>query len=84
MSHNNHSRTVLAGDIPEQFHHLPTTMAIQCGGGFVSENHSRMIGQCSGERQLASLLRINTPTLVDGVIDCRHHEEVVQCPTTVG
>jgi hypothetical protein len=39
---------MLAGDIPEQFHHLPTTMAIQCSGGFVSENHARMIGQSSG------------------------------------
>jgi hypothetical protein len=49
MSHDNHSRTMFAGDIPEQFHHLPTTMAVQCSGGFVSENHARMIGQSSGD-----------------------------------
>ena len=55
VSHDNHSRTMLAGDIPEQFHHLPTTMAIQCSGGFVSENHARMIGQSSGDGN--SLLR---------------------------
>ena len=49
VSHDDHSRTVLAGDIPEQVHHLPTTMTVQCSGGFVSENHARMVGQSSGD-----------------------------------
>ena len=40
---------MLAGDVPERFHHLPTSVAVQCGGGFVSEYHARMIGQSSGD-----------------------------------
>lgn len=49
VSHNDHSRTMLAGDIAEELHHLPTTMAVQCSGGFVSENYARMVGQSSGD-----------------------------------
>ena len=57
VSHNDHSRTALAGDIPEEFHDLPTTVAVQCGGGFVSEESRRDDWPMRDRRQLAAAAR---------------------------
>lgn len=43
-------RTTLVSDFAEQLHHLPPTMTIERGGGFVGQNQTWLVGQCAGHR----------------------------------
>jgi hypothetical protein len=38
----------LVGDFGEEFHHLPTALAVECGGGFVGKDEAGIVREGAG------------------------------------
>jgi hypothetical protein len=50
MCDNNHTGVAFVGCSTEQFHHLPATMAVECGSWFVRQYQARLVGQYASHR----------------------------------
>ncbi len=80
VRHDNHSRTVLAGDSLEQFHHLLASVAVQSRGRLIRQNHAWAIGQGpSNGNALLLTTRKHRDAMIAAITDAEFCEQF-QCP----